>query len=338
MADFPMESGGPISQGGKGSVVTLANWAGALVSLALLAGIGVWGYRLMVRDVTGVPVVAAADGPMRIAPEDPGGRPAEHQGLAVNRVAGTGAAEAPADRLVLAPSPVALSDEDVPTGQIETLRSVAMAAETAAAGTTEETTAATSSDPLANYRPTGNSETDLAALVDALAGDAEPLSGAGTTVETALVRTSLAGDTVQETRPAPAAVKPVPPGALARSLRPQVRPARLRTASLAPSTTTPSTQRQATAEVEPSAIPAGTRLVQLGAYDSPEVARKEWDRLATRFEDYIPGKQRVIQRATSGGRVFYRLRAMGFSDLSDARRFCAQLVSQKADCIPVVTR
>jgi hypothetical protein len=45
-----------------------------------------------------------------------------------------------------------------------------------------------------------------------------------------------------------------------------------------------------------------------------------------------------VQKASSGGRVFYRLRAMGFDDLGDARRFCSALVAENADCIPVVTR
>ena len=41
--------------------------------LALVVGIGVWGYKLLVRDVSGVPVVRAVEGPMRIQPENPGG-------------------------------------------------------------------------------------------------------------------------------------------------------------------------------------------------------------------------------------------------------------------------
>jgi hypothetical protein len=32
------------------------------------------------------------------------------------------------------------------------------------------------------------------------------------------------------------------------------------------------------------------------------------------------------------------LRALGFEDLADARRFCSALVAEKAECIPVVTR
>jgi hypothetical protein len=90
--------------------------------------------------------------------------------------------------------------------------------------------------------------------------------------------------------------------------------------------------------VSPDSLPAGTRLAQLGAYESAEVARAEWDRISGRFGDYLEGKKRVIQRAESGGRTFYRLRAMGFADLSDARRFCSALVAGNADCIPVTTR
>jgi hypothetical protein len=78
--------------------------------------------------------------------------------------------------------------------------------------------------------------------------------------------------------------------------------------------------------------------VQLGAFDSAEVAGREWERLVTKFGEYMDGKERVIQRAESGGRVFYRLRAMGFADLSDSRRFCAALVAERADCIPVVSK
>jgi len=40
----------------------LVNYAGAAVSLALIVGVGVWGYKLVVRDVSGIPVVRAMAG------------------------------------------------------------------------------------------------------------------------------------------------------------------------------------------------------------------------------------------------------------------------------------
>lgn len=91
-------------------------------------------------------------------------------------------------------------------------------------------------------------------------------------------------------------------------------------------------------DLDPTAIPAGTRLVQLGAYDSDLMAKSEWDRLSNEFEDYLAPKQRVIERAQVGDRVFYRLRAYGFDDLAEARNFCAVLMADSADCIPVLTR
>ncbi|HHB81454.1 MAG TPA: SPOR domain-containing protein, partial [Aliiroseovarius sp.] len=91
-------------------------------------------------------------------------------------------------------------------------------------------------------------------------------------------------------------------------------------------------------EVDASQIAAGTRLVQLGAFDGQDVARAEWNKIAARFPEMLEGKERVIEQAQSGGKTFYRLRAMGFDDLSDARRFCATLMAGQAACIPVVTR
>ena len=93
---------------------TITNVAGAALSLVLVVGIGVWGYKLLIRDVSGVPVIKAVEGPLRVQPQDPGGAEIQHQGLAVNDVAAVGTAADPADRLVLAPEPLELSLEDTP--------------------------------------------------------------------------------------------------------------------------------------------------------------------------------------------------------------------------------
>ncbi|MEM9855314.1 MAG: SPOR domain-containing protein, partial [Pseudomonadota bacterium] len=46
----------------------LINVFGGIVSLALIAGVFLWGYQHKARDVSGVPVVQANDGPMRKTP------------------------------------------------------------------------------------------------------------------------------------------------------------------------------------------------------------------------------------------------------------------------------
>ncbi|MHA6261653.1 SPOR domain-containing protein [Arenibacterium sp. CAU 1754] len=302
------------------------NVLGAVASLALVAGIGVWGYKLMMRDVSGLPVVRAVEGPMRVQPENPGGRQADHQGLAVNAVAADGTAEAPADRLMLAPRPVDLTDEDKPMVELAKVEQADEAEPVV--------------EQVAQVEPAPKeTENTIDALVEQLVGDAEPLEDQEVQVQEVVTR--VAGEIVQPKPLEPTnvqdLVKVTPavltgPG-LPRSLRPQLRP------KLALAKATPVTAPVAKAiDVDPASLPVGTRLAQLGAYESPEVARAEWDRLNARFEDYLDGKSRVIQKASSGGRTFYRLRAMGFEDINDARRFCSVLVAENADCIPVTTR
>jgi hypothetical protein len=85
-------------------------------------------------------------------------------------------------------------------------------------------------------------------------------------------------------------------------------------------------------------VEPGTRLVQLGAFDSVAAARDAWGEIAARFAPMLDDRPRVLEQAEAGGRAFWRLRAGGFDDLADARRFCAALVADRADCIPVVAR
>ena len=75
----------------------------ALVSLALVVGLGMWVWRIGTQDVTQVPVILAQNGPMRVQPEDPGGTQAPHQGLEVNDVVAGG--DTPLIRCLLYTSP-----------------------------------------------------------------------------------------------------------------------------------------------------------------------------------------------------------------------------------------
>lgn len=294
-------------------VKKFTNLAGAVVSLALVAGVGVWGYKLLVRDVSGVPVVRAAEGPMRVQPDDPGGRQAINQGLAVNQVAAQGTAAKPADRLILAPKPLDLTLEDVPSEKM-------------AQAASENTDTPTEVSPTAEVEPPASSDREAIQLATVEALATQLAQGSPKFEETP----KPAAEAEPEAEPQTAE----PKDGLGRSLRPRLRPATLsevrQVAAPAPS--------EATQDVDPADIAAGTRMAQLGAFESAEIAEKEWTRLSGKFGEYLADKDRVVQKAQSGGRTFYRLRAMGFADLSDARRFCSALVAENADCIPVVTR
>ncbi|SLN65295.1 Sporulation related domain protein [Aquimixticola soesokkakensis] len=343
----------------------LPQFAAAAISIALLGGFAVWGYKLMVRDISGIPVVSALEGDMRVAPKDPGGEVVDHQGLSVNNVAAEGEAAPPPDRLVLAPRTVGLSDEDVAQADLPALPAPQQA------GTTESALAA---DSLAAGSLGTDSRAPMGAQSDALGEDttllgaleADPVDGAalplapppapGSAEAIAAVTGQQPGAQTDLEADGALSLSSAEPGYVARGVtaspvpraRPENRVIDVATAqanSPAVLSADPSSVAAdifaalgGVEEVAVADVPAGTRMVQLGAYDSEATARAEWDRIATRFSDVMAGKDRVIEQASSGGSTFYRLRAMGFADLSESRHFCASLVAENAACVPVAQR
>ena len=301
------------------SLTKLTNAAGAAMSVALIIGIGVWGYKLVVRDVTGIPVVRAAAGEMRVRPENPGGQLADHQGLSVNAVASDGTASQMAEKLILAPKPLDLAEEDKPTF----VSMVAPAPQSPAQPKpVPDVSAALQS---------GNVDTLVAQLTDGM----DPMEDDEGPIEPIEASLTLETDTLEMAVSNAVAVAMVAEPGVKSSLRPKTRPG-VRAAVTPASYSAP--EAVAVKELSSDTLPSGTRLVQLGAFDTPEIARAQWDRLTGRFGAYLDGKARIVQEASSGGRTFYRLRAHGFEDIADARRFCSALVAENADCIPVVTR
>ena len=352
MADFTT---GPDGAGATIHAGKYVNVAAAAISIALIGGVGVWGYKLLMRDITGVPVVRALEGDMRMSPENPGGEIATHVGLSVNSVPADGGAAEPEDRLVLAPSNVSLQAEDMDVTPTTGLG--AEATEVAATETevttdrlgevvntslsideTEDTTSGAREQVAALATPVDPSTPltaeDVLALADQIAAGAAPMTDLAAGVDVP-IEVSVNGVTVN-----PDIIPDAVPG-VRRSLRPAPRPANrpaaVATAIPAAATTT-SVATPVSGEVTTAAIPVGTKLVQLGAFDSADIAATEWLRMTQRFPDFFDGKDQIIQQANSGGRTFFRLRAIGFSDLSDARRFCAALSAEGAACIPVVVR
>lgn len=320
MAAFNYDDYGESVDGG--TLATALNWAGAFLSVVLIAGLATWGWKLWVRDVSGVPVVRALEGPMRITPEEPGGQASEYQGLSVNRIAEERIQEELADRVVLAPQPSVLNeDEDLamaelpPVVEPDALPSVEVTPPEGGQRTVEVLPA-----------PEMPAAVEEAAPVEtaAVAVEEEP-SGTDMAVALAL---GLADEPV-DAQPAVLTVAAAP-GVPVVTPRPLIRPENLQAVSYRPTTSA------GPAEIDPVSIPKGTRLVQLGAFSSADVARAEWEKATARFGNYMAGKERVVQEAQTGGRTFWRLRAMGFDNLADARRFCSVLVSDGANCIPVV--
>ena len=329
---------GPARLRGAAHVGALVNYAGAAISCALVIGVGVWGYKLVVRDVTGIPVVRAMAGEMRVLPDNPGGEVTLHTGLSVNEVAAIGVAAAPEDTVALAPPTSGLSDEDLeaqPMAEADEMMAVVdplgQVVSTEVAVPVALNAAQLVDAPL--------STDDILALADQIAAGAAPLQDLSEGMDTS-PELSVDGADVEET-PAPATVAAAA-GIVTVSLRPTARPTTQ--TAVSDDSAVEAALAAALAPAQPDALvttadfTAGTNLVQLGAFPSPDVADAEWRRLGARFGEVLDGKSRVIQAATSGGKTFYRLRAEGFAELSDARRFCATMVAENVDCIPVVVR
>ncbi|AJE47402.1 hypothetical protein P73_2687 [Celeribacter indicus] len=300
----------------------MAQWSGAAVSLALIVGLGIWGYQLLVRDVTGVPVIRALEGSARIVPEDPGGQLAMHQGLAVNSVTADGSAAPPADRLTLAPRPASLTEEDQP---MELIAEPVLTSYTPEVPAQADMQDALSAAPDLFPEDTGEGqEEDLETL--ALTEDPLELQGLEEVSEEEMAEDMPAG---------PLAVSPIP---APRPVRLASRPAVSDAASLDGVAGDILAAIAGSGEMTASDVPAGDHLVQFGAFQNEEIARGEWERLNARFSDLMAGKTRVIESAESGGKTFYRLRAHGFADASDANRFCAAMTAMNAACVPTVQR
>jgi cell division protein FtsN len=317
-----------------GRVTQLINWAAAIISIGLVVGMAIWAWQLLMRDVTDVPVIRAMEGPMRVAPENPGGAVAENQGLAVNRLAEGEEAGSVPDQLVLAPPP--MDFDDVP--ELEQAFESASVATPAPGQDTPEAAGVlleTETETEAEAEPPVAAD-DTEALIQRLLAEAQPLEG--------VENSELAAASDTPTLVARAEVIPASVPGVRRSLRPLVRPAivQARAPAAAPQAAETAAEEGTPAadefEIATEDLEAGTRLVQLGAFDTPDLARTEWARLAQAHPDFFLGRARVIEQAASGGQTFYRLRAHGFADLSASRRFCAALVAQGAACIPVTVR
>ena len=105
-----------------GMLKLIVNWAGALLSIIILITLIIWGFSLNVSDSAEIPVVKAKIKELRVVSEEPGGQIVNYQGLSVNNVQEQGSAQSAATRIILAPEPIELIEEDINISIIENSR------------------------------------------------------------------------------------------------------------------------------------------------------------------------------------------------------------------------
>ena len=371
---------------------------GAVASIALLAGISIWTYKLGVRDARDVPVVAALEGPARVSPDDKGGMTVAHQGHSVNKVLEGQGVEAVASSVSIAPQDGVLTSEDAPQAELKALAATQLptarpkpaiaARETAAdaiarldankepllpGGTLVPQTAiiprapqtdiATVTDPA----PEGTA-TEIATPNDEVAALKPEIEAIAPALDVSETASTQATTLVEAPRPLEvAALGPLPPigeGSIyapALMRLPDARPADLNVAMadavnaaletvLAEGTTSPeivtptpavapvSQDTQVADNLDVIPLPAGTRMIQIGAYGSEAVARQQWDRLSGQHSDLLGAKDHFVQRTNSSGKVFYRLRVAGYDSKTATQDACAALSARGLPCITVTLR
>ena len=287
---------------GKFKLNMIFYWIGAVLSLSLLAGAIGWSYKLVVRDINQIPIVRAQLGPLRVAPDNPGGLTAANQGLSVTQLAVN---EKPllSDEINLAPAAEILNEETSASllREVDKLNQI---------DETYEIKEINAENTISLDGSSGAMKGETASKTESLVAQVA-FSQKKVEIENAV---SLALSITSEFDPS------------LTSLRPKTRPRSVQQ------------NRELIVSKEPmSKLPIGSAIVQLGAFDSKSLAESEWLRFEKLLGSILAPKQMIIQRSESGGKIFYRLRASGFNDISDARQFCTA-ISDKVACIPVVTR
>ena len=281
-------------------------WTGAALSLSLLAGAIGWSYQLIVRDINQIPIVRAQLGPLRVAPDDPGGLTAANQGLSVTQLAVN---EKPllSNEIHLAPAAEILNAEHLALQVTEDVKS------NTDDGTFEikEVNAENS----INLREVSNEiEVDTSSKKEVVLSKVA-FSQKKIEIENAVsLALSITDDPVDSLT----------------LLRPKIRP-------MISHRNNKTTGDQVVNNEPISNLPIGSAVVQLGAFENKNLAKSEWQRFEKLLGSILFSKKMIVQKAESGGKIFYRLRASGFDDISDARQFCSA-ISDRVACIPVVTR
>lgn len=330
MGDFKPERRVSIAPDGR--TTKAVRLLGAVMSVVLVLGMGNWAYQLAKRQMLGVPTIASPDGAARIAPDNPGGELADHQGLSVNMIAAEGEAEATADLLVLAPKPADLNSDDNASDALQITGGSSLAPLPTApgpnAGTVQPSTTMRAMRPAAGQltEPLPESISDPVE-----APDLEPIEAGS--VEAALLEAGVELPGVTGSEADVEIISTDVPG-VDLSPIPMPKPGAIFAAQALDEAADQAEVRSVAVDVEASTLAPGTQLAQIGSYDTEAEAKQQWDSTVLRFGALFDDKTRVLQTAESGGRSFVRLRVGGFATRDEARRFCAALKSG-GQCVPV---
>lgn len=112
-----------------------------------------------------------------------------------------------------------------------------------------------------------------------------------------------------------------------QAVTPQATPA-----TTAAPATTPAAPKPAPTPVATKPATGGS-VVQIGAFDSQDVANREYASVASSYGLFVGGTSKRIEKVETAKGTFYRTSFAGFATPEKARSFCAALKDAGRDCI-----
>ena len=279
-----------------GMLKLIVSWAGALLSIIILITLIIWGFSLNVSDSAEIPVVKAKIKELRVVSEEPGGQIVNYQGLSVNNVQEQGKAQSAATRIILAPEPIKLIEEDVNISIIENSR--------------------VTNEPKVSSLNNGDGE-NKKEIINVLDG----IPTFSVVISVIPKIRNLYGthslDKIIENNDVD-----LTPGTDDKIIENNA-------VDLTPGT---KVKIKATNEVS---LKSGTNLVEFGFYPTKQKAQKVWSDLMINNSSVFKNKKRIIQNVNIRGNNFYRLTVVGFSGWGESRDFCVFLRDFLPTCLPM---
>ena len=282
----------------------------ALLVLAMFAGVVWLAYSQGVaRGRTEPPVIAAAAGPARIAPQNPGGAQQPYQGFKIYEQPAP-----PDDDSAASVAPAAATPPPA-------------AANPPAALVTPPAAAAAPPAKLAIAEPAPRPAAPVPAPVKAKPAKPVPVAAAA---KPAITPPPAVKPAVSEAKPAEAA-KPQPAPLM---IGPATAPPRTLGAAV------PAAPKPAAATLAPKPVAAaapaasGSYVLQIGAYKSQADADAAWKTYKAKHAALLSGYSNDVQQADLGEKgTWYRLRVGGLADREVASALCDRLKADGGACL-----
>ena len=307
------------------------SWAMGCLSLFACIGFIAWGVELTQRDPSQLPAIRAPEGEARRLPKELGQRAVKFQELQINQIGASNGIDGN-QPIVLAPAPEELPDDVTPARVNETffqadpqpIQFTSVNDDTAARDEVHKFVLTENQGDLSNIARIQSPNTaisDTNPTLTSLNGEVQ-----SDNLTSSLSQSKAISDSLNKTDTRLA---------LQSSSIPQLRPSALKR-------NPPSKQENASQNSSPSfkngrieTAPKDAKIVQLGAYETEEMAISMWTIFKNRHRELLKDRSYYIEKTVKNSKTYYRLRTFGFKERAEARSFCKTVAALQTPCIAI---